>query len=85
MNSLFQKIFKWMPVVLFFLLIMVDRTNIFHVVGYILLLLSYTAILILRLLYAKKNWYKEYNKDGNVQNNQSIKKLDDLKDNLNEI
>ena len=85
MNSLFQKIFKWMPVVLFFLLIMVDRTNIFHVVGYILLLLSYTAILILRLLYAKKDWLKEYNKDGDVQNNQSIKKLDDLKDNLNEI
>ena len=38
-----------------------------------------------RLLYAKKDWHKEYNKDGNVQNNQSIKKLDDLKDNLNEI
>ena len=77
MNSLFQKIFKWMPVVLFFLLIMVDRTNIFHVVGYILLLLLYTAILILRLLYAKKDWQREYNKDGNVQNNHSIKKLDD--------
>ena len=75
MNSLFQKIFKWMPVVLFFLLVMVDRGNIFHVVGYILLLLSYTAILILRLLYAKKYWHKEYNKDGNVQNNQSIKKF----------
>ena len=85
MNSFFQKIFKWMPVVLFFLLIMVDRTNIFHVVGYILLIISYTAILILRLLYAKKDWHKEYNKDGNVQNNQSIKKLDDLKDNINEI
>ena len=85
MNSLFQKIFKWMPVVLFFLLIMVDRNNILHVVGYILLLLSYTAILILRLLYAKKDWHKEYNKDGSVQSNQSIKKLDDLKDNLNEI
>ena len=83
MNSLFQKIFKWMPIVLFFLLVMVDRGNIFHVVGYILLLLSYTAILVLRLLYAKKDWHKEYNKDGKVENNQSINKLDDLKDNLN--
>ena len=83
MNSFFKKIFKWMPVVLFFLLIMVERGNIFHVVGYILLLLSYTAILVLRLLYAKKDWHKEYNKDGKVENNQSINKLDDLKDNLN--
>ena len=83
MNSFFQKIFKWMPVVLFFLLIMVDRSNIFHVVGYILLLLSYTAILVLRLLYAKKDWHKEYNKDGQLGDNQSINKLDDLKDNLN--
>ena len=83
MNSFFQKIFKWMPVVLFFLLIMVDRGNIFHVVGYIFLLLSYTAILVLRLLYAKKDWHKEYNEDGQVGNNQSINKLEDLKDNLN--
>ena len=30
-----------------------------------------------------KDWHREYNKDGNVQNNHSIKKLDDLKDNLN--
>tara|TARA_B100000886_G_C20414306_1_gene488570 strand:- start:920 stop:1171 length:252 start_codon:yes stop_codon:yes gene_type:complete len=83
MNSFFQKIFKWMPVVLFFLLIMVDRGNIFHVVGYILLLLSYTAILVLRLMYAKEDWHKEYNKDGQVGNNHSINKLDDFKDNLN--
>ena len=62
---------------------MLDRGNVFHVVGYILLLLSYTAILVLRLLYAKKDWHREYNRDGQVENNQSINKLDDLKDNLN--
>tara|TARA_B100000767_G_C19758217_1_gene533967 strand:- start:1488 stop:1736 length:249 start_codon:yes stop_codon:yes gene_type:complete len=77
MISLFNRILKWMPVILFFLLLFVDRTNIFHVVGYISLLFLYTFIIILRVLYAKKQWHKEFN-DDQLDKNSSIKNMSDF-------
>ena len=70
-----------MPLVLFFLLFMVDRNKVFHQVGYIILLLSYTAILILRILYAKNNWHKEFNTDD-IAKDSNIKKMSDYESKL---
>ena len=59
MQATFNKILKWMPIVLFFLLLLVDRENILHVVGYLVLLFSYTFVIIIRILYAKKEDFLE--------------------------
>jgi hypothetical protein len=72
-----------MPLVLFFLLIMVDRENSFHVVGFISLLLIYAAILIMRILYAKERWHEEFD-SGELGQNTSIQKMSDLKEKLEE-
>ena len=76
MNQFIQRLIRWMPLVLFFLLFMVDRNKVFHQVGYIILLLSYTAILILRILYAKNNWHKEFNTDD-IAKDSNVKKMSD--------
>ena len=55
-----QQLIRWMPFILFILLLMVDRDNNFHVIGYIILLFSYTGILVLRILYAKEEWHNEF-------------------------
>ena len=82
MNKIFQKLFKWMPVILFVLLIMLDRENMVHVFGYITLLLLYTGILILRLLHDKKEWHNVFNKDKNMGSDSTLEKLSDLKHNI---
>lgn len=76
-----QKLIRWMPVILFVLYLMVDRDNSFHVVGFLLLLFLYTAVLIARILYARQEWHKEFN-DSNLGANSSIQKMSDLKDEL---
>ena len=81
MQATFNKILKWMPIVLFFLLLMVDRENILHVVGYLVLLFSYTFVIIIRILYAKKEWHEEFNKDQ-LNQNSSIEKMSDFKKKL---
>ena len=81
MNQFIQRLIRWMPLVLFFLLFMVDRNKVFHQVGYIILLLSYTAILILRILYAKKNWHKEFNTDD-IAKDSKVKKMSDYESKL---
>ena len=78
MQTTFNKILKWMPIILFLLLIMVDRNNILHVFGYLMLLFSYTFIIIIRILYAKKEWHEEFNKDQ-LNQNSSIKNMSDFK------
>lgn len=78
MQTTFNKILKWMPIILFLLLIMVDRNNMLHVVGYLMLLFSYTFIIIIRILYAKKEWHEEFNKDQ-LNQNSSIKNMSDFK------
>ncbi|HIA94226.1 MAG TPA: hypothetical protein EYO16_03015 [Candidatus Marinimicrobia bacterium] len=83
MGKIIQKLIRWMPVVLFVLLLMVDRDNPVHVVGFISLLLIYTTILIMRILYAKERWHKEYD-DSELGSNPSIQKMSDLKEKLEE-
>jgi len=78
MQTTFNKILKWMPILLFLLLIMVDRNNMLHVVGYLMLLFSYTFIIIIRILYAKKEWHEEFNKDQ-LNQNSSNKNMSDSK------
>ena len=84
MNIVFQKIFKWMPLILFILLIMLDRNNKIYVFGYIFLIFSYSGILILRLLYDKKEWHNQFNKQKQLGRNSSLEKLSDLKENLDD-
>ena len=81
MNQLIQRLIRWMPLILLFLLFMVDRDKVAHQVGYIVLLLSYTAILILRILYAKKNWHKEFNTDD-IAKDSKVKKMSDYESKL---
>ena len=81
MQATFNKILKWMPIVLFFLLLLEDRENILHVVGYLVLLFSYTFVIIIRILYAKKEWHEEFNKDQ-LNQNSSIEKMSDFKKKL---
>ena len=81
MDQLIQRLIRWMPLILLFLLIMVDRNKVVHQVGYIVLLLSYTAILILRILYAKENWHKEFSTD-NIAKDSKIKKMSDYESKL---
>ena len=66
-----------MPVILLLLLIFVDRGNKFYVIGFLSLLFIYTTILIVRVLYAKKIWHKEFN-DENYAKDASILKMKDL-------
>lgn len=83
MSKIIQKLIRWMPLILFILLLMVDRQNWYHVIGYITILLGYTTILILRILYAKDRWHREY--DASISGkNVSIQKMSDLNQKLSE-
>jgi len=66
-----------MPIILLFMLIFIDRNNKVYVGGFLLLLFLYTIILVTRILYAKKVWYKEFN-DKDYANDASIIKMQDL-------
>ena len=81
MNQLIQRLIRWMPLILLFLLFMVDRDKVVHQVGYIVLLLSYTAILILRILYAKENWHREFSTDD-ISKDSKVEKMSDYKSKL---
>lgn len=77
-----QRLIKWMPLILFVLLLMVDRKNTFHVVCYITLLLSYTGILVSKILYAKEEWHNEFNNNID-KGSDEIDKMSDYQDQLN--
>ena len=81
MNQLIQRLIRWMPLILLFLLFMVDRDKLVHQVGYIVLLLSYTAILILRILYAKENWHREFSTDD-IAKDSKVEKMSDYESKL---
>ena len=81
MNQLIQRLIRWMPLILLFLLFMVDRDKVVHQVGYIVILLSYTAILILRILYAKENWHREFSTDD-IAIDSKVEKMSDYKSKL---
>ena len=84
MNQLIQRLIRWMPLILLFLLFMVDRNKVVHQVGYIVLLLSYTAILILRILYAKENWHREFSTDD-IAKDSKVEKMSDYESKLIEV
>ena len=77
MGKIIQKIIKLMPLVLFFMLIFVDREDKIQVLGFLFLLFTYTIILVSRILYAKKVWHKEFN-DENYAKDENILKMKDL-------
>tara|TARA_Y100001936_G_scaffold4454_1_gene4024 strand:+ start:240 stop:491 length:252 start_codon:yes stop_codon:yes gene_type:complete len=77
MGKVIQKIIKLMPLVLFFMLIFVDREDKIQVFGFLFLLFAYTIILVSRILYAKKIWHKEFN-DKNYAKDENILKMKDL-------
>ena len=77
MGKVIQKIIKLMPLVLFFMLIFVDREDKIQVIGFLFLLFTYTIILVSRILYAKKIWHKEFN-DENYAKDENILKMKDL-------
>ena len=81
MNQLIQRLIRWTPLILLFLLFMVDRNKVVHQVGYIVLLLSYTAILILRILYAKENWHREFSTDD-IAKDSKVEKMSDYESKL---
>ena len=77
MGNIIQKIIRVMPVILLLMLIFVDRENKLYVIAFLSLLFIYTTILIVRILYAKKIWHKEFN-DENYAKDASILKMKDL-------
>ena len=77
MGKIIQKIIKLMPLVLFFMLIFVDREDKVQVFSFLFLLFAYTIILVSRILYAKKIWHKEFN-DKNYAKDENILKMKDL-------
>ena len=79
--SFLQRLIKWMPLILLVLLFMVNRENTFHKVGYIFLLLSYTIILIIRVLYAKDQWHREFN-GNDLSSDSKIERMSDYQDKL---
>ena len=81
MDQLIQRLIRWMPLILLFLLFMVDRSKVVHQVGYIVLLLLYTAILIIRILYAKKNWHREFSADD-IAKDSKVEKMSDYESKL---
>ena len=81
MTLIIQRLIRWMPFILLLLLFMVDREKVIHQAGYIVLLLSYTAILILRILYAKENWHIEFSTDD-IAKDSKVEKMSDYESKL---
>ena len=77
MFRVLQILIKWMPVILFFLLIFLDRDNFTHVTGYIILLLLYTVILVSKILYAKKEWHTDP-QTSKISGDKNIQKMSDF-------
>ena len=77
MGKVIQKIIKLMPLVIFFMLIFIDREDKIQVFGFLFLLFTYTIILVSKILYAKKVWHKEFN-DENYAKDENILKMKDL-------
>ena len=77
MIKIIQIIIKWMPIILFILLLMIDRDNNIHVMSYITLLLSYTIVLVSRILYAKKEWHSDP-KTSKISSDKNIQKMSDF-------
>lgn len=77
MGAIFQRIFKWMPLILFILLLFIDRDIFIHVFGYICLLIIYTVILVARILNARDEWHSDP-KTSKISSDKNIQKMSDF-------
>ena len=84
MIKIIQTLIKWMPIILFALLLMIDRDNLLQVIGYILLLLLYTLILISKILQAKKEWHSDP-KTSKISSDKKIQKMSDFLEKMDEL
>tara|TARA_B100001996_G_scaffold371120_1_gene346126 strand:+ start:1391 stop:1648 length:258 start_codon:yes stop_codon:yes gene_type:complete len=79
--KIMQKIIKWLPLALLLFLFLIDRDNVLHVSVYIFILISYTMILILKILDAKRRWHNEFDVEE-ISKKSNINKMADLSDEL---
>ncbi len=84
MIKIIQILIKWMPIILFALLLMTDRNNLLQVIGYILLLLFYTLILVSKILQAKKEWHSDP-KTSKISSDKKIQKMSDFLEKMDEL
>ena len=77
MLLILQRLIKWMPVILFVLLLLLDRENLTHVISYIVLLLSYTIILVAKILNAKNEWHTDP-QTSKISGDKNIQKMSDF-------
>ena len=84
MIKIIQTLIKWMPIILFALLLMIDRDNPLQVIGYILLLLFYTLILVSKILQAKKEWHSDP-KTSKISSDKKIQKMSDFLEKMEEL
>ena len=84
MIKIIQTLIKWMPIILFALLLMIDRDNLLQVIAYILLLLFYTIILVSKILQAKKEWHSDP-KTSKISSDKKIQKMSDFLEKMDEL
>ena len=84
MIKIIQTLIKWMPIILFVLLLMIDRDNLLQVIGYIFLLLFYTLILVSKILQAKKEWHSDP-KTSKISSDKKIQKMSDFLEKMDEL
>tara|TARA_B100001248_G_scaffold244772_1_gene214082 strand:- start:116 stop:382 length:267 start_codon:yes stop_codon:yes gene_type:complete len=84
MIKIIQTLIKWMPIILFALLLMIDRDNLLQVIGYILLLLFYTLILVSKILQAKKEWHSDP-ETSKISSDKKIQKMSDFLEKMDEL
>ena len=73
-----------MPIILFVLLLLLDRENLSHVISYIVLLLSYTIILVAKILHAKNEWHNDP-KTSKISGDKNIQKMSDFLEKMDEL
>ena len=84
MIKIIQTLIKWMPIILFALLLMIDRDNLLQVIGYIFLLLFYTLILVSKILQAKKEWHSDP-KTSKISSDKRVQKMSDFLEKMDEL
>ena len=84
MIKIIQTLIKWMPIILFALLLMIDRNNLLQVIVYILVLLFYTLILVSKILQAKKEWHSDP-KTSKISSDKKIQKMSDFLEKMDEL
>ena len=84
MIKIIQTLIKWMPIILFALLLMIDRDNLLQVIAYIFLLLFYTIILVSKILQAKKEWHSDP-ETSKISSDKKIQKMSDFLEKMDKL